>query len=150
MKTYDNITLSGIDASGKKKSYALSDFKGEKVVLYFYPKNDTSLCTQEACSFRDKLSQTSIKTDKRPKIVGVSIDSVDSHRQFHKKEGLNFVLLSDPDRKLADAMDVPPMTGGVNTRTTFLLDEDGTIVKKWINVRVDGHADEVMAAMNRI
>ena len=103
MQKYANIKLNGIGADGKKKSYALSDFKGEKVVVYFYPKDETSYCTKEACDFRDNQS----RFGKTTRIVGVSPDSVDSHAHFHKKEGLNFVLLSDPDRELAKAFNVP-------------------------------------------
>ncbi len=143
MQKYANIKLRGIGADGKRKSYALSDFQGEKVVVYFYPKDETSYCTKEACDFRDNQS----RFGKNMRIVGVSPDSVDSHAHFHKKEGLNFVLLSDPDRELAKAFNVPDSMGFVS-RTTFLLDEKGNIVKEWQNVKVDGHIEEVMNSAN--
>lgn len=136
---YSDIRLNGIDSSGKKASYALSDFKGEKVVVYFYPKDETSVCTKEACDFRDNQSRFGKKT----RVIGVSPDSVDSHMRFHKKEGLNFVLLSDPEGRLAKAFNVTEHFG-MPSRTTFLLDEEGNVVKEWKNVHVEGHIEDVM------
>ena len=141
---YTDISLQGIDAKGKKRDYKLSDFKGEKVVVYFYPKDETFICTKEACDFRDNLSRAQKKT----RVIGVSPDSLDSHLNFHKKEGLNFVLLSDPDRTLAKAFGIPNMKNGMISRTTFLLDEDGNIIKEWKDVKVRGHIDEVMRTLN--
>src|SRR5688572_29370698 len=113
------------DAGGKLK---LSDFKGRKIVLYFYPKDDTPGCTKEACAFRDGLGEIR----KRGAVVlGVSVDSVETHKKFKKKYDLNFPLLADPDKKMAEAYGTwkeKSMYGrkymGIE-RTTFIIDEQG-------------------------
>ena len=141
-----DIKLLGIDVNGEEKEYLLSDFKGQKVVLYFYPKDNTSGCTQEACDFRDNINRlTSLAT-----VVGVSPDSIKSHLKFKEKQSLNFVLLSDPEHKLAETFNVwveKSMYGrkymGIE-RSTFLLDENLNIVKEWRKVKVKGHVDEVI------
>lgn len=98
----NKIKLQGIDADGIEKEYSLNDFKGQKVILYFYPKNNTSGCTQEACDFRDNINRlTNFAT-----VIGVSPDSIKSHLKFKEKQGLNFILLSDPEHKLAEAFNV--------------------------------------------
>ena len=144
---YSDISLNGIDSKGQHKNYKLNDFKGEKVVVYFYPKDETSLCTKEACDFRDKLQTIQQNGQQKIRIVGVSPDSIESHKHFHEKENLNFVLLSDPDMKLAKAMGVDEPFRGLIARTTFLIDENGNIVKEWERVKVDGHAEDVMKNM---
>jgi thioredoxin-dependent peroxiredoxin len=121
------------DDSGK--SVKTADLLGGTLVLYFYPKDDTPGCTNEASQFRDLLAQFE---SKKARIVGVSRDSAESHQQFKKKYSLPFELLSDIDSKLRDAF-------GVTKRSTFLIDRNGTIVKVWANVTVDGHAEEVLA-----
>lgn len=128
----------------------LSDLRGQKVVLYFYPKDDTSGCTREACSFSENISAFNrIKA----KIVGVSRDSVASHDTFIKKYGLAFPLASDEDGKVCEAYGVwveKSMYGrkymGIE-RTTFLIGEDGTILKIWNKVKVPSHAEDVMEAV---
>ena len=93
-----NIKLQGIDIKGIEKEYSLNDFKGQKVILYFYPKDNTSLCTQEAGDIRDKINRlTSFAT-----VIGVSPDNIKSHLKFKEKQSLNFILLSDPEHKLAE------------------------------------------------
>ena len=142
----NNINLLGIDANGKEKEYSLNDFKGQKVVLYFYPKDNTSGCTQEACDFRDNINRlTSFAT-----VIGVSPDSIKSHLKFKEKQSLNFTLLSDPEHKLAQAFNVwveKSMYGrkymGIE-RSTFVLDENLNIIKEWRKVKVKGHVDEVI------
>src|SRR5499427_4425171 len=116
------------DDSGKKVK--LSDFKGKKVVLYFYPKDDTPGCTTEACNFRDGLDE--IK-ERGAVVLGVSADSVDSHKKFKKKFELNFPLLSDPEKKMIESYGVwkeKSMYGkkymGIE-RTTFVIDPEGKI-----------------------
>ena len=143
----DNIRLSAVDADGTEKEYSLNDFKGRRVVLYFYPKDNTSGCTAEACDFRDNLN----RLIKHATVVGVSPDSVKSHRLFWERQGLNFILLSDPDHQLAKRFEVwkeKSMYGrkymGIE-RSTFILDEDGTVVKEWRKVKVKGHVDEVIS-----
>ena len=132
------------------KSVSLSDLKGKKVVLYFYPKDDTPGCTREACSFRDGIAR--IKK-KGAVVFGVSPDSVGSHQKFKEKFTLNFPLLADPDKKLVQAYGVwkeKSMYGkkymGVE-RTTFVIDEEGRVARIFPKVQVDGHYDEVLGAL---
>ena len=140
------IKLQGLDADGNEKEYSLNDFKGEKVVLYFYPKDNTSGCTQEACDFRDNLNRLTPHV----KLIGVSPDSIKSHKSFKEKQDLNFVLLSDFEHKLAEKFGVwkeKSMYGrkymGIE-RSTFVLDKDGNVEKEWRKVKVKGHVDEVL------
>ena len=131
------------------KTISLSDLKGKKVVLYFYPKDDTPGCTKEACAFRDGITQ--IKK-KGAVVYGVSPDSVGSHQKFKEKFTLNFPLLADPDKRMVQDYGVwkeKSMYGktymGIQ-RTTFLIDKSGYIRNIWRNVNVDGHATQVLAA----
>lgn len=103
---------------------------GKKLILYFYPKDDTPGCTAEACGFRDSKHGDTL-------IIGVSKDSTESHEKFKAKYGLNFDLISDPDSKLYGAF-------GVNGRTTFLIDASGVIRKVWRGVKVPGHVEETL------
>ena len=146
----NDIKLQGIDVDGIEKEYSLNDFKGQKVILYFYPKDNTSGCTQEACDFRDNINRlTSFAT-----VIGVSPDSIKSHLKFKEKQGVNFVLLSDPEHELAEAFNVwveKSMYGrkymGIE-RSTFVLDENLNIIKEWRKVKVKGHVDEVIEYLN--
>ena len=146
----NNIKLQGIDVDGIEKEYSLNDFKGQKVILYFYPKDNTSGCTQEACDFRDNINRlTSFAT-----VIGVSPDSIKSHLKFKEKQSLNFILLSDPEHKLAEAFNVwveKSMYGkkymGIE-RSTFVLDENLNIIKEWRKVKIKGHVDEVVEYLN--
>ena len=150
MYIMNNIKLQGIDVDGIEKEYSLNDFKGQKVILYFYPKDNTSGCTQEACDFRDNINRlTSFAT-----VIGVSPDSIKSHLKFKEKQSLNFILLSDPEHKLAEAFNVwveKSMYGrkymGIE-RSTFVLDENLNIIKEWRKVKVKGHVDEVIDYLN--
>lgn len=141
-----NIKLQGIDENGEEKTYELADFQGKPVVLYFYPKDNTSGCTQEACHFRDNYNRLSAKAQ----VVGVSPDNIRSHRRFQEKQNLNFILLSDTEHELAQAFGVwveKSMYGrkymGIE-RSTFVLDEDGTVIREWRKVKVSGHVNEVL------
>ena len=125
------------------------DLRGKKVVLYFYPKDDTPGCTKEACSFRDSFA----KFRKRGiEVFGVSLDSEKSHQKFVKKYDLPFRLLADTDRKLSDAYGTygekkfmgRPYMG--NHRMTFLIDVKGKIKKIFGKVKPEDHAEEVLAA----
>jgi peroxiredoxin Q/BCP len=137
------------DANGE--TVRLKDLRGEKVVLYFYPRDDTPGCTKEACSFRDDFS----KFRKRGiKVIGVSTDSEASHKKFSAKYKLPFTLLADPDHSIADAYGVygeKKFMGrtymGVK-RITFLIDEKGKIKKVFEKVKPDEHAGEVLEAFN--
>ena len=144
------IKLQGIDVDGIEKEYSLNDFKGQKVILYFYPKDNTSGCTQEACDFRDNINRlTNFAT-----VIGVSPDNIKSHLKFKENQSLNFILLSDPEHKLAEAFKVwveKSMYGrkymGIE-RSTFVLDENLNIIKEWRKVKVKGHVDEVIEYLN--
>ena len=146
----NNIKLQGIDVDGIEKEYSLNDFKGQKVILYFYPKDNTSGCIQEACDFRDNINRlTNFAT-----VIGVSPDSIKSHLKFKEKQGLNFILLSDPEHKLAEMFNVwveKSMYGrkymGIE-RSTFVLDENLNVLKEWRKVKVKGHVDEVIEYLN--
>lgn len=142
-----NIKLQGIDENGEEKAYALADFRGKPVILYFYPKDNTSGCTQEACHFRDNYNRLSAKA----LVVGVSPDNIRSHRRFQEKQNLNFILLSDTGHELAQAFGVwveKSMYGrkymGIE-RSTFILDENGVVIKEWRKVKIPGHVDEILA-----
>jgi peroxiredoxin Q/BCP len=128
----------------------LSDFKGKKVVLYFYPKDDTPGCTKEACAFRDGIDE--IKAHGAV-VIGVSADAVESHKKFKKKFDLNFPLLADTDKKIVEAYGTwkeKSMYGkkymGIE-RTTFVIDEQGKISRIFPKVKVDEHYDEVLEAL---
>ena len=135
------------------KKLKLSDLRGKPVVLYFYPKDDTTGCTAEACGFRDSLPDFSkLKTQ----VIGVSKDSVDKHDKFKKKYGLNFPLVSDEDGKICEKYGTwveKSMYGrkymGID-RATFLVNRDGTVVRIWRKVKVPGHAQEVLEAAREL
>ncbi|MBS2032503.1 MAG: peroxiredoxin [Deltaproteobacteria bacterium] len=128
----------------------LRDLRGTKVVLYFYPKDDTPGCTREACDFRDSMKRLE---GHGAVVLGVSKDSVDSHGRFRQKYGLPFSLASDPGNVVAKTygafgkkmMYGKPVIGTI--RSTFLLDEQGTVKNVWSPVKVDGHVDAVLAAI---
>ena len=148
----DDIKLQGLDTKGNEKEFSLNDFKGQRVILYFYPKDNTSGCTQEACDFRDNINRlTNYAT-----VIGVSPDSIKSHKSFKEKQSLNFILLSDPEHKLAEEFEVwkeKSMYGrkymGIE-RSTFIIDKNGKIEKEWRKVKVKGHVDEVTGYLNAI
>jgi len=136
-----------------EKTHKLSDFEGRPVVLYFYPKDDTPGCTAEACAFRDNLPK--FKPGKAA-ILGVSILDEASKAKFATKYDLNFPLLADPDHAVADkygAWQERSMYGrtymGV-ARVTYLIGPDGKVAQRWDKVKVEGHADEVLAAVNNL
>lgn len=135
--------------SGKKVK--LSQFKGKQnVVLYFYPKDDTPGCTTEACDFRDSHDEIG---SKETVVLGISADSVASHEKFATKFSLPFTLLADESHEVCEKYGVwveKNMYGkksmGIQ-RATFLIDKQGKIAKVWPRVKVDGHVDEVKAAI---
>jgi len=129
---------------------SLNDFKGWKVILYFYPKDMTSGCTKEACDFRDIFPNfKKVKTV----VIGISADSVESHKKFESKYKLPFTLLSDEKKKVVSKYGVwkeKSMYGrkymGIE-RTTFIIDENGLIKKIFPKVKVQGHVEEVLKAL---
>jgi peroxiredoxin Q/BCP len=136
------------DPSGKKVK--LSDFAGKKVVLYFYPKDDTPGCTTEACGFREAHERI---TEKNAVVLGVSPDPAKSHEAFIAKFALPFTLLSDGEHKVAETYGAwgeknmyGKKTMGI-LRSTFLIDERGTILKVFRKVKPAEHAEEVLAAL---
>ena len=138
------------DARGKKVK--LSDFKGKKVILYFYPRDNTPGCTQEACDFRDRNKDFE---KSNTLVIGVSPDTTTSHQGFLAKHELPFILLSDPDKKVAEKYGVfqeKNMYGkkvmGIE-RSTFLIDEGGKLVKEMRKVKVKGHADLLLGMVQK-
>lgn len=133
------------DQNGKRHS--LLDYRGKRLVLYFYPKDDTPGCTAEACSFRDNYS---VFKQNGIEIIGVSADSEKSHAKFQEKYELPFTLLSDPDHKISEAYEVWGLKKymgreyyGIN-RTTFLIDEEGNLLKFYEKVKPAEHVQEIM------
>ena len=137
------------DKDGKEVS--LSDFIGRKVVLYFYPRDNTPGCTRQACAFA--ANYDAFKS-KNIAVIGVSKDSVDSHRRFAEKHSLPFILLSDPDLKAIRAYDVwqeKKLYGKVSmgiVRSTYLIDEQGHIEKVMPKVKPDTNAEEILAYLS--
>jgi peroxiredoxin Q/BCP len=136
--------------SDEGTTVALKDLKGRKVVLYFYPKDDTSGCTIEACEFRD--SWAAVRRAGAV-VLGVSPDGIASHQKFKRKHELPFTLLADEDHAVAEAYGVwgeKKMYGrkyhGI-LRTTFILDERGRVARVFNKVKPEGHAAEVLAAL---
>jgi peroxiredoxin Q/BCP len=139
------------DQEGTKHS--LADYAGQPVVVYFYPKDDTPGCTKESCAFQDNLPK--FKKSKAA-ILGVSVLNSASKAKFAAKYGLTFPLLADEDHAMMEKYGVwqeKSMYGkkymGV-ARTTYLIGADGKVVKRWDGVKVDGHAEEVLAAVNEL
>jgi peroxiredoxin Q/BCP len=145
-KKAPEFTLAGSNG----KDVSLKDFKGKTVVVYFYPKDDTPGCTREACDFRDASRKF---TTAKAVVLGVSPDSLKSHDKFIGKFDLPFTLLSDPDHAVAEKYGVwveKSMYGrkymGIE-RSTFVIGPDGKLKAAYRKVKVDGHADEVLAAV---
>lgn len=152
MEEYMNIELNkpapGFELSDQNgKLHKLSDYRGKRLVLYFYPKDDTPGCTAEACGFRDNYS---VFKQNDIEILGVSADSEKSHAKFQEKYQLPFTLLSDPDHKLSEEYGVWGLKKfmgreyfGIN-RTTFLFDEEGNLVQIYKKVKPAEHAQEIL------
>lgn len=141
-----DFTLADADGNSVK----LSDFNGKKVVLYFYPKDDTPGCTKEACGFRDAQDEYG---EANAVVIGVSPDSEKSHQRFRDKYDLPFLLLADPDRQAIEAYEVwkeKNMYGkkymGVE-RSTFIIDEAGVVQEILRKVKVEGHVQAVISSL---
>ena len=131
--------------------HKLSDYKGKKVILYFYPKDNTAGCTKQACGFSERYPQF---LEKGAVILGVSKDTVASHKKFQEKYGLAFTLLADPERKVIEAYDVwkekknyGKVSMGV-VRTTYLIDEEGMIIKAKERVKTADNPQEMLEALS--
>jgi peroxiredoxin Q/BCP len=143
-----NFCLPGIDEKGNEINFCLRDYLGKDkdIILYFYPKDDTPGCTTEACDFRDNLNIL----QNYAMVVGVSPDSIESHKKFKEKYGLNFILLSDENKEVMKqygAYGKKVMYGketeGV-IRSTFIISPDGSIKKAWKNVKAKGHVEQIL------
>lgn len=144
-----NITL----PSSTGQEISLSDYLGRKVILYFYPKNMTPACTQEACEFRDTHDQI---TALGAVVLGISPDPLVSHIRFTEKNSLPFPLLSDEDHKVSELFGVWQLKKlygrefmGI-VRSTFLIDEQGILVEEWRKVRVKGHVASTIAEISKL
>jgi peroxiredoxin Q/BCP len=135
------------------KAQRLSEYAGRPVILYFYPKDDTPGCTKESCAFQDNLPK--FKPSKAA-VLGVSILDEASKARFAEKYKLTFPLLADPDHEVADKYGVWQKKTNYGRsymgigRTTYLIGPDGKVVKRWDGVKVDGHAEAVLAAVNAL
>ena len=136
------------DQNGEMRS--LSDYKGQKIIMYFYPKDMTSGCTKQACAFSELYPQF---REKGAVVLGVSKDSVASHKRFEEKYGLPFVLLSDTERTVIEAYDVwkeKKLYGKVSygvVRTTYLINEDGVIEKAFDKVKAADNPAQMLGAL---
>ncbi|MBR7020311.1 MAG: thioredoxin-dependent thiol peroxidase [Lachnospiraceae bacterium] len=131
--------------------HSLKDYRGKKVILYFYPKDNTSGCTKQACGFSERYPHF---REKGVEILGVSKDSVESHKRFEEKYGLAFTLLADPERKVLEAYDVwkektnyGKVSMGV-VRTTYLIDEKGVIIRAQDKVKAADNPEEMLQAIS--
>ena len=150
MKIGTKIKNFKAEMSGKD-DFNLADYKGQKIVIYFYPRDNTPGCTSEGEDFRDNYKSFE---EKNTKIFGVSKDSLKSHENFKNKFNFPFELISDPDEKICKIFDVikeKSMYGkkymGIE-RSTFLIDSDGKLLKEWRKVKVKGHAEDVLASID--
>jgi thioredoxin-dependent peroxiredoxin len=136
-------------ASQEGASVSLQDYRGSWVVLYFYPKDQTPGCTREAHNFQVDQPEYA---ERHAVVLGVSVDSVDSHKKFCAKEGLNFKLLADRDGKVSNAYGSLTNLGVVKfaARHTFLIDPGGRIAKAYTSVDPVRHSEEVLAALDQL
>jgi len=139
------------DQSGR--THRLSDYAGRPVVLYFYPKDDTPGCTKETCDFQARLPAF---TSRKAAVLGISILDEKSKARFAAKHGITFPLLADPHHDVAEKYGVWREKSRYGrkymgiVRTTYLIGPDGKVLRRWDNVKVDGHADEVTAALAEV
>jgi len=148
-----DIELPAYSNDAPEGNLKLSDLRGRWVILYFYPKDNTSGCTTESCGFRDALPDFS---GANAAIVGVSRDSVKSHQGFIEKQDLNFPLIADTDELLCKAFDViqiKKMYGNESLgveRSTFIINPEGKVAHAWRKVKVDGHVADVLSTLKSL
>ncbi len=144
------FSLTGIDETGRERNFDLTEILKDNrdVILYFYPRDNTPGCTTEACDFRDNFARIKEKA----MVLGVSPDTVSSHKKFMDKHNLNFPLLSDPDHRVMEAFEAwgekkmyGKITKGV-IRSTYIIDKEGVIKKRWKNVKAKGHVEKILDA----
>ena len=145
------MILQAIDKAGKTIEWSEKDLIGQTAVLYFYPKDNTSGCTKEACDFRDNMNRLLAHAQ----VIGVSPGSVASHQKFQQKQNLNFTLVADINHELAIKYGVwkeKSMYGrkymGIE-RSTFIINKQGKIIKEWRKVKVASHVEEVLAVLTK-
>ncbi|MBQ8887376.1 MAG: peroxiredoxin [Candidatus Gastranaerophilales bacterium] len=141
-----DIELQGIDKEGKIKTYKLNNFKGNNLIVYFYPQDDTPVCTQEANDFKEALNEL----EKYVTIIGVSSNNLEDHIEFHNKHNLNFILFSDTENKLKHAFEEHDKYTQNIHRATFILDQNGNIIKYWVKVDIDGHIAKISEYLKNI
>lgn len=149
-----NFKLEGVTPENVVKEFTLDDFlqDGKYLILYFYPKDNTSGCTKEACDFRDNMN----RLVNRANVVGVSADSIKSHIKFKDLYGLNFVLLSDPKKVVIrqyKAFGEKNLYGKLMEgiiRSTFIISPSKKIIKVWHKVKVTGHVDEILKELDKL
>ncbi len=145
-----DFSLPGIDGTGKESTYSLKDYKGKKLILYFYPRDNTPGCTREAIDFSASLAK--IKKA-GASVLGVSPNSITAHAKFIDSQKIKFPLLVDADKSMAgsyEAYGEKKMYGKTSMgiiRSTFLIDEKGRIERAWYKVKVAGHVEEVVEAL---
>ncbi len=137
---YLDIELDGIDKNGEKKKFRLSELKGNNLIVYFYPQDDTPVCTKEAQEFQEAIN----KIQKFAQIIGVSNNNINDHLDFQKKYELNFILLSDSNNELKKAFEGYDIHLQNLHRATFILDKEGQIIKYWNKVDVDEHITDIL------
>lgn len=135
-----NIELESIDENGYEKIIKLQDFKGKTIILYFYPQDDTPVCTQEANKFNDVIE----KLNKDIKVIGVSANDIDEHKEFKEKYKLKFMLISDKYNELKESIleNIKPIQN--IKRSTFILNKNGEIVKYWEKVDIENHIEDII------
>ncbi len=148
----NNMLVAGMqapdfEAETQKGKIRLSRFRGKTVVLYFYPKDDTPGCTKEACSFRDNLP---LLEKSGAVVIGVSKDSVDSHKEFAEKYKLNFHLVADPDGEICKTYGADKGFGASAKRMTFIINKQGKIAHVFPNVNPEHHSKEVLEFLKKM
>jgi len=147
-----DFILQGIDEEGKVRNFSLENLLDKPLILYFYPKDGTSGCSQEAMDFRDHME---IFNNLGIKVAGVSPDSIQSHQRFKEKYNLNFILLSDPEKVVARqyfAYGKKKMYGKETEgiiRSTFLIAPDRTLKEVWYNVKAKGHVEKIIEQLKK-
>ncbi|MFC5530335.1 thioredoxin-dependent thiol peroxidase [Cohnella yongneupensis] len=153
-KRAPDFELPAVGGTSDSDTVKLSEYRGRKVVIFFYPKDLTPACTQQSCDFRDASSTLANETD--TVILGISTNDLKSHRKFADKYELPYPLLADTEHKVCELYGVwqeKQLYGraymGI-VRSTFLIDENGKLLKEWRNIKVKGHVDEVVAAIRAL
>ena len=137
---YLDIELQGINKNSEIKTYKLNNFKGNNLIVYFYPQDDTPVCTQEANDFNNSIKEL----ERYATVIGISSNDIDDHIEFKNKHQLNFILLSDTENKLKKAFEEHDKYTQNLHRATFILNKNGEIIKYWTKVDIDGHIEEVL------